>query len=507
MKSQHIKFHSITFLLLLINLACSKSTYSPVDDMPNSIEAVTDVNVRTLSTKNTIEISWKNPDDAKLDKIEFILEQANGQGVKNVQLLDAKAAEVGKLIVQLNTNLDYMVSITALNKAGVRSEKVSKSIVAQKLLTWLPRADTLMKALVKNYLDGKPRDIWSSNFPQSSGYWDGAAVIWGHGGAFSGYTTFKKASYTVPSYKKNIEQLYDNRLLVGIDKFRNKRDGGPEAYAVYPGEGDERFYDDNIWVGLDMVHLYELTKDSKYLDRAKIVWQFVLSGADDVMGGGVYWKEGQKSKHTCSTFPAAVLGLSLYNATKDSKYLDQAKAWYDWGIRVFQDPNDYLFYDNVRLSDANNPNSTLITDKTKFSYNTGQPLQAASLLYSITKEAKYLTAAQQMAKAAYGRWFVPFRSYVLNESFQILEPGHVWFQAIMMRGFVELYLIDNNREYINAYEKTLNHAWLSPARNKSNNLINENFKGVTTQTSWELIHQGAILEMLSQLAQLEIEGK
>ncbi|MDN5284950.1 MAG: hypothetical protein JWR38_1224 [Mucilaginibacter sp.] len=371
---------------------------------------------------------------------------------------------------------------------------------------FLKRADTLLTSITTLYLNGMPRDIWSTNYPRTDGYWDGAAVIWGHGAAFSGYVAAKEAAACFPDYKSKYETNYDTRLLTAIDKFRNTRNGGPEAYAVYPGTGDERYYDDNIWVGLDMTDLYMLTHESKYLDRAKLVWNFVLSGTDNLMGGGVYWKEGNKSKNTCSTAPAAVLAAKLYQATHEDAYLQSAKSLYAWCKQTLQDPADYLYWDNVHLSDESNPNSAIIIAKDKYPYNSGQPMQAAALLYKITHEAQYLTDAQNIAGAAYNKWFIAFNSAVLGETFQILAPGHVWFQAIMFRGFIELYKIDHNKTYVTAYKKTLTHAWLSNCRNPGTNLLNSDFRGGTTQTSWEILHEGACVEMLARLAALEKDG-
>ncbi|WP_333889366.1 glycoside hydrolase family 76 protein [Sphingobacterium siyangense] len=364
-------------------------------------------------------------------------------------------------------------------------------------------ADELMTSLTTLYLDGKPRDIWTNTYPQSDGYWDGAAVIWGHGAAFSGYVALKEAAERYPAYKSKYKQQYDQRLLTAIDKFRNKRNDGPEAYAVYPGESDERFYDDNIWVGLDMVDLYELTKEQKYLDRAKLVWEFVKSGTDNSLGGGVYWKEGTPGKNTCSTAPAAVLAAKLYQATKEKSYLDSAKELYQWLKNTLQDHSDYLYWDNVRLNDPNDPESGLKIDKTKYTYNAGQPMQAAVLLYKLTGESSYLEEAKNIAASAYKKWFIPFKSEILGESFQILEPGHVWFQAILLRGYVELFQVDAVDTYVSAYKKTLQHAWASSARNKNTNLLNTDFRGGTTQGKWEILYEGACVEMMARLAKLE----
>lgn len=491
------------WITLLTIYSCEEETSVEEDAISEKIEGVSSLDIRWEEQDSELVLSWTNPDDPYLANIEFSYYDPSQKGQQVVVLLDAERGESVSHSLEVEDPDRYTFALTTLNMAGVRSKESVISLNKEKKNEWTARADTLMKAIVELYLDEKPRDIWSSQYPQGGGYWDGAAVIWGHGAAFSGYTAFKHSTWEVPGLKKEVEEKYDERLLVAIDKFRNTRDGGPEAYAVYPGEGDERYYDDNIWVGIDMVNLYMLTKKTKYLDRAKIIWNFVLSGTDDIMGGGVYWKEGLRSKHTCSTANAAVLGARLYQATNEEQYLTKAKAYYSWVKEVLQDPSDFLYWDNARLSDENDPNSEIEISTAKFSYNSGQPMQAASLLYTITNRSEYLEDAQQIAEAAHNKWFTPFHSHILDESFNILEPGHVWFQAIMMRGYVELYNIDKNSEYIDDYRKTLEHAWLSDARNKDTNLINENFKGTTTQDKWEILHQGAIVEMLSQLAMLD----
>lgn len=499
-----------TYLLLifpLIWLSCTKETTLPLDDLPDEIDSVSEAQVQYLASGDSLEISWINPEDPFLDQIELIYQLPDEESPKTILLMEAQPGLDMRKTIAAHSAEYSAVSLTAINKKGVRSATVIADLKVEAVAQWVARADTLMNALVRLYLDDKPLDIWSSQYPQGDGYWDGAAVIWGHGAAFSGYTALKKATWNIAEERASIEKLYDDRLLKAIDQFRNTRDGGPEAYAVYPGEGDERYFDDNIWVGIDMANLYLLTEDQRYLDRAKLVWNFVRSGSDDLMGGGVYWKEGAKSKHTCSTFPAAVFALTLYQATQEQSYLEQAEAWYAWGKELLQDPADKLFWDNVRLSDENDPDSELVVETAKHSYNTGQPMQAAVLLYKATGEEMFLQDAREMAEAAFSRWFVPFQSYLIDESFPILEPGHVWFQAIMMRGFVELYQIDKDRRYIDAYEKTLQHAWLSDARQEDTHLINENFKGTSTQDHWELIHQAAILEMVAQLAELEVDGR
>jgi rhamnogalacturonyl hydrolase YesR len=364
-------------------------------------------------------------------------------------------------------------------------------------------ADQMMDALITYFLDGMPLDIWGEYYPRRNTYWDGASTVWGQGAAFSGYTALKVMGEHDPALKAKYATLYDNRLLTSIDKFRNQRQGGPEGYAVFPGGGDERFYDDNVWIGLDMVDLYMLTGDTKYLERAKLVWNFVLSGTNDLMGGGVHWKEGDKGKNTCSTAPAAVLGAKLYQATNEQVYLDRAKEFYHWVKDRLRDPEDKLYWDNIKLSDPNNPGSAVIIDKTKFTYNAGQPVQAAVLLYEITGDNQYLTDARETAEAAYKRWFKPYHSSALGEEIVMWTDNNVWFNAILLRGYIELCRVDKDEKYVQAYRKIMQHAWMSPVRDAQTNLLNNDFKATAPRPESGILYQGACVEMLARLGDFE----
>ena len=54
-----------------------------------------------------------------------------------------------------------------------------------------------------------------------------------------------------------------------------------------------------------MAKWYAISKDVRYLNQAKAVWDYLSQyGWDNTCGGGVHWKElnePSKSKHTCST--------------------------------------------------------------------------------------------------------------------------------------------------------------------------------------------------------------
>ena len=411
-----------------------------------------------------------------------------------VYLDDVTQVRIEKLQSK-NSTARHMVETRGCQDVSVDGQAIQTDIPL--FLQW---ADTLMTSMYEKFMqDGKKEGIWKERPNPSSNI----AALWGQGAALSGYTRIRRASEKYAEYKAKYAPMADELFDKGIETFKTIRDDvlkGLEAYACYPGAGNERFYDDDVWIALDMIDMYEQTHEQKYLERAKLIWQFLMSGFDKRQGGGIYWKEQDRNaKHTCSTAPTAVMAARLYLLTGEKAYKEKAIELYAWLKKKLQDPEDHLFYDNIRVDGE--------IGKAKFSYNTGQPMQAAALLYRITKEEKYLKDAQLMAESAFRHWFKTFESPWLKKNIAYID-GHTWFNAILMRGYVELYRIDKNRKYIDAYEQMFSNLWLSPqGHNRSMQLLNyKDFRGLTPQDDWEVIYIGACVEMLAQLAILESEG-
>ena len=83
----------------------------------------------------------------------------------------------------------------------------------------------------------------------------------------------------------------------------------------------------------------------------------------------------------------------------------------------------------------------------------------------------------------------------------IRDRGDIWFTAVMLRGFIELYHIDKNKTYINAFNKSLNHAWKNARDNKG--LFNTDLSGKNKDNKKWLLTQAAIVEMYARLAAIQ----
>lgn len=165
-----------------------------------------------------------------------------------------------------------------------------------------------------------------------------------------------------------------------------------------------RYYDDNCWIVIGLIDACKLNPNPQLLSRIKETYRYIFSGEDKALGGGIYWREitgpGRKSKNTCSNAPAAVAALKMYELTGERSYLEDGKRIMAWLKPNLQDPADHLFWDNKSV------NSGRIS-RTKFTYNSGMPIQAWVLLYRHTHDAQYLKEAQATASSAIQHWFDP----------------------------------------------------------------------------------------------------
>ena len=262
---------------------------------------------------------------------------------------------------------------------------------------YLSIADSILSNVLNLYQtnDGLLTETYPVNPDQKITYLAGgtqqngtlkASFLWPYSGMMSGCVALYKATGN-KKYKKILEK----RILPGMEQYwDNSR--LPACYQSYPTKYGQhgRYYDDNIWIALDYCDYYQLTHKPASLEKTVALYQYIYSGWSDEMGGGIFWCEQQKeAKHPCSNAPSTVLGVKLYRLTKDAKYLEKAKETYAWTKKHLCDPTDHLYWDNINLKGK--------VSKEKYAYNSGQMIQAGVLLYEETGDEQYLRDARQTA--------------------------------------------------------------------------------------------------------------
>jgi Glycosyl hydrolase family 76 len=194
--------------------------------------------------------------------------------------------------------------------------------------------------------------------------------------------------------------------LVGLDHYADATEISPSgtpqpaAYesAVAPplGPGGSTYYDDNGWVGLDLIHAYLLTSNSTDLTLAQDEFTFALSGWDSNPGdpcpGGVFWEDVAGSQRNATANGGnAELGLELYRLTGNTSDLSWATNMYQWVVTCLSSTGG-LYNDHI---DAKGTVNTTI-----WSYNQGVMIGAGALLYGITGDVSYLNQANATASGA-----------------------------------------------------------------------------------------------------------
>jgi hypothetical protein len=397
-----------------------------------------------------------------------------------------------KAITRCIFGLSLLVCM-AISLTSCLKQRVDKPVIVNpdstntSKVSYKERAFQVYNDVVKKYFSQTGQNLFSESFPVQGGD-PKQAYFWPYTGVFTGAVLLKKtgANLDLEPFKAGLEAYWDNSRL-------------PVAYqsAVRADGAADRFYDDNGTVGLNLIEAYEVSQDVFYLDRAESCLLFTMSGESTDEGGGLFWVEQYRMndvnspnavKATNATAFAATLALEVYKKRPRQEYLEFAKRLYNWNKTKMQDPSDKLFWNDIALS-----NHTI--NATKWSYNVGEMITAACLLYEVTQDGSYLSDAKAMAKASYDYFTRPVRD--LGRFFPDHDP---WFNAILFRGYLDLSKIDKTltSEYINTFIKNADYAW-DHARTKEG-FFYEDWAGDRMGRYYWILNQAVMVEVYSRIA-------
>ncbi len=245
------------------------------------------------------------------------------------------------------------------------------------------------------------------------------------------------------------------------------------------GPGGAKYYDDNDWVGIELVRLYKQTRDPSLLASAEGIMAFELAGwqSSPELGcsGGLPFSNTAENtdRNTITTAPAAELAVQLYRVTGQSQYLQFAVTAYEWVRSCLLESNG-MYGDHV--------NRRGIIEPRLWSYTQGVMIGAGTLLYQVTGDGAYLYQARQTAAAAL-LYFTPAR----------LSQEIPFFPSIYFRNLLYLDSVTHDPPGPRIAQAYVDYAW------QHQRLSNDLFVA-GSPPSGQLLVQAAIVQIYALLS-------
>jgi hypothetical protein len=211
------------------------------------------------------------------------------------------------------------------------------------------------------------------------------------------------------------------------------------------GPGGTKYYDDNDWIGIEMVRLYQLTRNAALLGSAEGIMAFEMAGWQERPGlaceGGIPFSNDASNgeRNTVTTAPAAQLGALLYRYTHNVAYLQFAEKAYAWVRTCLQQPAN-LYADHIGRRG--------VVEPALWSYNQGSMIGAGTLLYQFTGNPAYLYQARQTATASL--------AYFTNEKLGSEIP---FFVSVYFRNLLYLDSVTHDPPGQSIAQNYVNYAW------------------------------------------------
>ncbi len=292
-----------------------------------------------------------------------------------------------------------------------------------------------------------------------SGLYDGEpfSYLWPFSQALAATVSLANIPHLSPTLTAEVREQIKERLT-GLQEYLDTDNSGAPA-GVYTstlpafdgtvappaGPGGAKYYDDNDWVGIELVRLYQLTHSRGLLGSAEGIMAFEMSGWQETPGlacpGGIPFSNADENdeRNAVTTAPAAELATLLYRYTREQPYLQFAEKAYAWVRTCLLEP-DGLYADHI--------NDAGVLEGALWSYNQGSMIGAAALLYQATSSPSYLWQARQSASAALA-YFTPER----------LGAENPFFVAVYFRNLIYLDSITHDPPGAAIAQAYANYAW------------------------------------------------
>ncbi len=291
-----------------------------------------------------------------------------------------------------------------------------KNYAAGKLETYCDYAEWAQEKLYENYWVEKEQCV-SNYYPFQPEREEGLNYWW----------KAHAADAMIDGLERTGRQEYALRAEAVIDR-------------VFARNGSlfNEFYDDEEWMALACLRLYDITGSERMKEYTLRLWEDIKTAWWEDEIGGLAWKkdEGRKGRNACCNGPAAILAARLYQRFGDESDLEWARKIYAYEKKYLVDPDNGLVYDGMVVRG----DKTLDINKAwLFTYNAGTYIGAGVELCRITKERHYLEDAIKTAEGS--------MKGLVNEDGVLKSEGNGdggLFKGILIRYMEQLYQISQD---------------------------------------------------------------
>lgn len=267
------------------------------------------------------------------------------------------------------------------------------------------KADTLEYCFIENFMNKDKGTFWSTPHDVAGSSWN---IYWQQAHAIDVIIyAYERLKDTDPDrarvYKTYIRKWYSNH-----------------ANNYYGATFENPFTDDMAWICLTLLHMGETLETEMYTRMAKTVYdKYIITRAyTDDKGFHLPWNNEKNEDGTyknpvggsCTDGPSCLVAAKLYQKYGDEKYLDDAKALYDYTIK-------YTCYEDGRVGEP------------PLSYTNGTFGEACRQLYHITGKTEYKVKASLFISYAFTSTRNTTNGYLRNEGENM---DNSLFKAVLM---------------------------------------------------------------------------